>query len=157
MELHPELIWKESIELDELIHVGLIWQYLSLKLESKGLSGISASMVVSSGLIIGLFFVYKSRKTNARLLFYIGIVILCLCFPWLGELIDFFIILTTDNNTNNSYGLHGLVNYVWTPIMGLSAIYIGVELINLKKNWYILSIIIVICFLGEIVLFYTVS
>jgi len=41
--------------------------------------------------------------------------------------------------------------------MGLSATYIGVELINLKKKWYILSIIIVISFLGEIVLFYTVS
>jgi len=121
------------------------------------LSGISASMVVISGLIIGLFCIYKSRKTNARLLFHLGIVILCLCFPWLGELIDFFTILTTDNNMDNSYGLHGLVNYVWTPIMGLSATYIGVELINLKKKWYILSIIIVICFLGEIVLFYTIS
>jgi len=40
MELYPELIWKESIELDELIQVGLIWQYLSLKVESMGL-GVS--------------------------------------------------------------------------------------------------------------------
>jgi hypothetical protein len=40
MELYPELIWKESIDLDELIHVGLIWQYLSLKVGSMGL-GVS--------------------------------------------------------------------------------------------------------------------
>jgi len=40
MELYPELIWNESIELNELIDVGLIWQYLSLKVESKGL-GVS--------------------------------------------------------------------------------------------------------------------
>ena len=40
MELYPELIWKESIELDELLQVGLIWQYLSLKVESIGL-GVS--------------------------------------------------------------------------------------------------------------------
>ncbi|MFX0020369.1 MAG: hypothetical protein ACFFAF_16725 [Candidatus Hermodarchaeota archaeon] len=40
MELYPELIWKDSIELDELIQVGLIWQYLSLKVESMGL-GVS--------------------------------------------------------------------------------------------------------------------
>ena len=40
MELYPELIWKESIALDELIHVGLIWQYLSLKVGSMGL-GVS--------------------------------------------------------------------------------------------------------------------
>ncbi|MFX0024381.1 MAG: hypothetical protein ACFE9S_18830 [Candidatus Hermodarchaeota archaeon] len=40
MELYPELIWKESIDLDDLIQVGLIWQYLSLKAESMGL-GVS--------------------------------------------------------------------------------------------------------------------
>ncbi len=36
MELYPELIWKESIELKELIRLGLIWQYLSLKVGSIG-------------------------------------------------------------------------------------------------------------------------
>ncbi|MFW9901809.1 MAG: hypothetical protein ACFFDY_11060 [Candidatus Thorarchaeota archaeon] len=40
LELYPELIWKEPIELNDLIDVGLIWQYLSLKAESKGL-GVS--------------------------------------------------------------------------------------------------------------------
>ena len=40
LELYPELIWKESLELKELIDVGLIWQYLSLKVESIGL-GVS--------------------------------------------------------------------------------------------------------------------
>jgi hypothetical protein len=40
MELYPELIWKEQIEIKELIRVGIIWQYLSLKMESMSL-GIS--------------------------------------------------------------------------------------------------------------------
>jgi len=40
MELYPELIWKESLELKDLINVGLILQYLSLKVESMGL-GVS--------------------------------------------------------------------------------------------------------------------
>ena len=40
MELYPELNWNESIELKELIRMGLIWQYLSLKVESIGL-GVS--------------------------------------------------------------------------------------------------------------------
>ena len=40
MELYPELIWRESIALNDLIDVGLIWQYLSLKVESMGL-GVS--------------------------------------------------------------------------------------------------------------------
>ena len=29
MELYPELIWKESIPMNELVKVGSIWQYLS--------------------------------------------------------------------------------------------------------------------------------
>lgn len=40
MELYPELIWKEAIALNDLVDVGLIWQYLSLKVESMGL-GVS--------------------------------------------------------------------------------------------------------------------
>ncbi|MHA2288676.1 MAG: hypothetical protein ACXABG_07805 [Promethearchaeota archaeon] len=40
MELYPELFWKESIELKDLIRVGITWQYLSLKVDSIGL-GIS--------------------------------------------------------------------------------------------------------------------
>ena len=40
MELYPELFWKESIEFEDLIRVGITWQYLSLKVESIGL-GVS--------------------------------------------------------------------------------------------------------------------
>ena len=40
MELYPELIWKENIDIEELIRVGITWQYLSLKVGSIGL-GIS--------------------------------------------------------------------------------------------------------------------
>jgi hypothetical protein len=40
MEVYPELVWKELIALDDLIDVGLIWQYLSLKVESMEL-GVS--------------------------------------------------------------------------------------------------------------------
>jgi hypothetical protein len=40
MELYPELIWKESFPLNELVKVGAIWQYLSLKVGGLGL-GVS--------------------------------------------------------------------------------------------------------------------
>ncbi|KKN34632.1 hypothetical protein LCGC14_0791790 [marine sediment metagenome] len=40
MEVYPELDMKKSIDLEELIQVGLIWQYLSLKVGSIGL-GVS--------------------------------------------------------------------------------------------------------------------
>jgi len=40
MELYPELVWRESIEYEDLIRVGITWQYLSLKVESIGL-GVS--------------------------------------------------------------------------------------------------------------------
>jgi len=40
MELYPELFWKKSIEFEDLIRVGITWQYLSLKAGSIGL-GVS--------------------------------------------------------------------------------------------------------------------
>ena len=40
MELYPELYWNESIEFEDLIRVGITWQYLSLKVGSIGL-GVS--------------------------------------------------------------------------------------------------------------------
>ncbi|MHA1478123.1 MAG: hypothetical protein ACTSPU_07985, partial [Promethearchaeota archaeon] len=40
MELYPELFWKESIEFEDLVRVGITWQYLSLKVNSIGL-GVS--------------------------------------------------------------------------------------------------------------------
>ncbi|KKM91899.1 hypothetical protein LCGC14_1223870 [marine sediment metagenome] len=40
MEVYPELHWKETIDIKELIRVGLTWQYLSLKVGSMGL-GVS--------------------------------------------------------------------------------------------------------------------
>ncbi|NVM44684.1 MAG: hypothetical protein HWN79_07190 [Candidatus Lokiarchaeota archaeon] len=40
MEVYPELFWKESIEFEDLIRVGITWQYLSLKVVSIGL-GVS--------------------------------------------------------------------------------------------------------------------
>ena len=117
------------------------------------LSGISASMVVISGLVIGLFCFYKSKKTNARLLFYMGFLIFSISLPWLGEFIDFLTILTTGSNMDNSYGLHGLLTFAWAPIVGLSATYIAVELLNLKRKWYILLVLIIICIFAEIILF----
>ena len=40
MEVYPELVSRESIEFEDLIRVGITWQYLSLKVESIGL-GVS--------------------------------------------------------------------------------------------------------------------
>ncbi len=40
MELYPELLSQNPIELEDLVRVGVTWQYLSLKVESKGL-GVS--------------------------------------------------------------------------------------------------------------------
>ncbi|MBN1217207.1 MAG: hypothetical protein JXA99_17435 [Candidatus Lokiarchaeota archaeon] len=40
MEIYPELIKKDNIDIEDLIRIGLSWQYLSLKVESLGL-GVS--------------------------------------------------------------------------------------------------------------------
>ena len=53
------------------------------------MSGLSASGVVISGIMMGLYVIYESKKTNAKLLFYMGLMITFAALGWLGNLVDF--------------------------------------------------------------------
>jgi hypothetical protein len=92
----------------------------------------------------GLFFIYKSKKTNAKLLSYAGAAGICQGLGWLGACSDFFTILLTGKNIDNSYGLRGILGYIWIPILALFLIYISSELLFPKQKWYILSVYFVL-------------
>ncbi|MFX0070159.1 MAG: hypothetical protein ACFFAO_03625 [Candidatus Hermodarchaeota archaeon] len=72
---------------------------------------------------------------------------------YLGDVLDFFTILSTGSNINNSSGIIGLINWMWFPGAILSAIYIGAELLTPKKKWYIVIFYIILSILFEIFLF----
>ncbi|NVM45224.1 MAG: hypothetical protein HWN79_09930 [Candidatus Lokiarchaeota archaeon] len=117
------------------------------------IDGITASGVVIFGFIFGLFFLYKSRKTNAKILTILGIVNILAGLMYLGVFTDFLVVLATGSNLDNSYGLVGILSYIWFAPVVILALYIGVELLIPKRKWYLMVIIIVICILFEILFF----
>ena len=109
------------------------------------IDGITASGVVIFGFIFGFFFLYKARKSSAKILTILGIVNILAGLMYLGVFTDFIVVLATETNLDNTYGLVGILSYIWfAPVMVL-ALYIGAELLLPKRKWYLMAIIIVIC------------
>jgi len=116
------------------------------------LNGVSASGVVIFGCVFGLFLIYKSRKTNAKLLFYWALASICIGLCWLGDLVNFLTILFTGKNMDNSYGWT-ILTFIWLPPSMLFAMYVGAELLMPEKKWYIVGIIVVLGIFFELFIF----
>jgi len=114
------------------------------------IDGITASGVVIFGIIFGIFFLYKARKSSANVLTILGIVNILAGLLYLGVFTDFLVVLATESNLDNTYGLVGILSYIWTAPLFILAIYIGVELLTPEKKWYLMSIIIILSVLFEI-------
>ncbi len=115
--------------------------------------GISTSFVVIFGFIFGFFFLYKARKSGAKILTILGIVNILAGLMYLGVFTDFLVVLATETNLDNSYGLVGILSYIWfAPVMML-ALYIGAELLLPKRKWYFMAIISIICIVFVILFF----
>ena len=117
------------------------------------IDGITASGVVIFGFIFGFFFLYKARKSGAKILTILGIVNILAGLMYLGVFTDFLVVLATETNLDNTYGLVGILSYVWfAPVMVL-ALYIGAELLIPNRKWYLIAIAIIICVVFEILFF----
>jgi len=117
------------------------------------LNGLSASGVVLFGLFLGSYGIYESRKYDAKILFYWGIGAICAGFMWLGNFIDLLTILITGHNIDNSFGLYGLLSFVWLAPATLFIIIIYIDLFKLRIKWFLLISFIIIGILWEIILF----
>ena len=114
------------------------------------IDGITASGVVIFGIIFGLFFLYKSRKSGARILTILGVVNILAGLMYLGVFTDFLVVLMTQNNLDNTYGLVGILSYIWFAPIIILAIYIGAELLVPKKKWYLMILIIILSAIFEV-------
>jgi hypothetical protein len=117
------------------------------------IDGITASGVVIFGILFGLFFFYRSVKTRAKLLAFLGLANMLAGLMFLGVFTDFLSVLITKSNIDNSEGLVGLLSYIFYAPTIITAMYIGAELISPNQKWYILSIITIISIIFEIVIF----
>ncbi|MFX1340615.1 MAG: B-box zinc finger protein [Promethearchaeota archaeon] len=125
---------------------------MTLSLEGW-IDGLTITLLFISGCVIGLFFVYKSKKSNARLLYYAGFLIVLMGVLFLGAFLDFLTILLTGKNMDNTYGLIGLLSYIWLPPAAILMMYIGVEILTPDKKRYFLTFYSILSIIYYILLF----
>ena len=75
-----------------------------------------------------MFFIYRSRKTKAKLLLYLGLANMFAGLIFLGVFLDFRLIHFIQQNMPNN-GLAATLSYMWFAPAIITAIYIGAELI----------------------------
>ncbi|MFX1374345.1 MAG: hypothetical protein ACFFA0_00895 [Promethearchaeota archaeon] len=116
------------------------------------IDGITASAVVIFGILFGLFFFYRSIKTEAKLLRYLGLANIFAGLMFLGVFTDFFSVLFVQQNMPNN-GIVAILSYIWFAPVIITAMYIGLELIIPKVKLYILLAILVVSIIFEIIVF----
>ncbi len=125
-----------------------------LMLSNQGFfEGMFTLSTLIFGFFSGIIFIYKSRKTNAKLLFYMGLLLFFISLIYLGVSLDFISILLTGENIDNTHGFQAIITYMWAPPTAILGIYIATELIFPRKKWYFLSTIIVLSIIYEIIIF----
>lgn len=105
------------------------------------------------GLIFGIFFIYKSKKLEADLLLYAGILVIFTGLFYLGASADFLSVLFTGNNLDNRFGLHGILAYMWVAPAVIVAMNIGAEIMFPEKKKIIIIIYAVLGIIFELFLF----
>ena len=117
------------------------------------IDGITASGVLIFGVIFGLFFIYRAKKTKAKLLTYLGLANMLAGLMFLGVFIDFLFVLITNENIVNNSGIVAILSYIWFAPVMITAMYIGAELLTPSKKKYIVLISIIISLVFEILIF----
>lgn len=117
------------------------------------LDGGTAAMVIILSAFFGLYSAYKSKKLNAKLLLYAGLTIFFIGLLYLGPFTDFLTILITGQNLDNSFGLYGILSYMWIAPALVLAMYIGADLIVPKHKKIIVGIYLILALIFEYFLF----
>jgi len=103
---------------------------------TRWIIGVTSSFIIIFRVIFELFIIYESRKTNGKLLSYLGLWIIFSGLTNLAATIDFLTIILTGKNLDNTHGIYGILSSVWVAPICLIAFYIGSELIKPEKKWY---------------------
>lgn len=118
------------------------------------LNGATATGVFVFSCLLGLFFVYKSKKTDAKLLMYLGFTYFFAGLIYVGDFLDFITILLTGTNVDNSTGFIGIINWMWFPGVILCAMYLGADLMIPNKKKLLMIIYLILGIVFELLLFF---
>ena len=119
-------------------------------------NGLTSVIILICGSFSGLFFIYQSRKTNAKLLFHAGLMLLFCFLVYSGSIIDFITILLTNENINNQFGIVGVLNWglIWPGAVFF--VYFNSEILIPEKKKIkriVVSSAIITVFLIEVFMF----
>jgi hypothetical protein len=120
------------------------------------LNSLTGSGVVIFGCIFGLFFIYKSKQSNAKLLFYTGFLTIFVSLLYLGQFIDFIVILITGKNLN-PYQLYAILCYMWVAPAVIFGFYLGAEILIPDKKKIIIVIYSIIGVIFELFLWLDIN
>ncbi len=120
------------------------------------LNSLTGSGVVISGCIFGLYFIYKSKQSNAKLLLYTGILTIFVSLLYLGQFIDFIAIIITGENLK-PYQLYAILCYMWVAPAVIFGFYLGAEILLPEKKKLIVLIYTIIGIVFELFLFLDIN
>ncbi len=114
---------------------------------------ITATVVVFSGIITSLLFVYLGSKREAPRLKQLGIIALMAGLMYLGVFLDFVFVLTTGRNLDNSWGATALLSYIWFGPLIILAIFLGTQMVMPKHVLKITIVYVIISVIFTILIF----
>ena len=118
------------------------------------MNGLSALVIIIFGVVIGLFFIYKSRHSEARLLFAMGLMVICVTAVWIWNVVDLFAILLTGKNMENPYIIASITYSFLIPGFLLIAYISSTLLISNKKiRYYVLSLYLILSIVYGLLIF----
>ena len=115
--------------------------------------GIYFSTSFALNIIFGFVLIYQSKKIKAKLLFCFGLGWIFNGLAYLGNFVDFLTILLTGTNIDNSYGIVGILCWIWIPLISLMILKVYIEFLNLRHKKYLFSLVIILAIFAEISLF----
>ena len=121
------------------------------------LEGLTASSVITVGIILGLISIIKGRKLKAKLLTVLGLAIFFIGFLYLGPATDFLTVIITGSNITSEFwglGIYGILSYLWIAPALIMAMYIGGELILPKRKWILVIIYMILGIIFEYFLWF---
>ncbi|TFG09032.1 MAG: hypothetical protein EU539_00540 [Promethearchaeota archaeon] len=116
--------------------------------------GGTALAVLIFGTIFGIYFLFKARRLEADLLIWAGILTILTGLFYLGATLEFLSVVIMGRSLDNTYGIHGLLAYIWVAPAIICAMYLGGELMIPKKKWIIVGIYIVLGIIFELFLIF---
>lgn len=127
--------------------------FLQVNLGPTGwLDGITATLCVGFASVFGILMFIQSKRKNANLLMYGGLMGLFAGLLWLGPTVDFFTVLFTTQNLPSEL-IYGILSYMWVAPAFICAMYLGGELTFPEKKRILLIISVIMGVFFELLLF----